>query len=66
MKIKLLKKLRRQYSLQERNGKFRVFDNKECLGGIYNQTPWIDKNSALEVQREWILKEGRKYEIAKR
>ena len=43
MKTKLLKRLRKRFELQQRNGKFKVFDNLECLGGIYNQTDFIDK-----------------------
>jgi hypothetical protein len=56
MKARLLKRLRKQYELQERNGKFRVFDNVECLGGIYNQTNWTTFEEAVENRRKWILK----------
>lgn len=61
MKTKLLKKLRKQFELQTRNGKYKVFDNVICLGGIYNQTDWIDKLEALKIRREWILKKSINY-----
>ena len=66
MKIKLLRKLRKQYSLQERNGKFRVFDNKECLGGVFNKTAWMSKEHALSIRRCWILEQALKYKKEKR
>jgi len=65
MKVKLLKKLRKQFELQQRNGKFRVFDNKECIGGIYNQTNFIDKKEAIEIRRQWILNEAQRYLVHK-
>ena len=61
MKTKLLKRLRKKYSLQERNGEFKVFDNEECAGGIFNQTIWLNKKDAVEIRRLWILKEAEKY-----
>ena len=65
MKTKLLKRLRKIYIIKERNGKYKAFENRECLGGIYNQTDWIDKNSAIEKRREWILEEALKYKFSK-
>ena len=65
MKAKILKRLRKQYVLQVRNGLYRAFDNKECLGGIYNQTDWIGKDEAIKKRRFWILEEARKYEVSK-
>jgi len=61
MKVKLLKKLRKLFQLHQRNGKYKAFENRECLGGIYNQTDWIDKNTAVEKRRDWILKEAQRY-----
>jgi len=65
MKVKLLKKLRRIFILKERNGRYKAFENRECLGGIYNQTEWVDKKTAIEKRRNWILEEARKYETDK-
>lgn len=65
MKAKLLKKLRKIYIIKERNGKYKVFETRECSGGIFNQTEWIDKNKAFEIRRKWILQESRRYEVAK-
>lgn len=65
MKAKLLKKLRKIYIIKERNAKYKAFENRECLGGIYNQTDWIDKDVAIEKRRFWILEEARKYEVSK-
>lgn len=65
MKAKLLKKLRKIYIIKERNGRYKAFENRECLGGIYNQTDWIDKDRAIEKRRDWILEEARKYEVSK-
>lgn len=65
MKVKLLKKLRKLFELQKRNGEYKVFENYECSGGIYNQTGWISKESAIEIRREMILKEARKYKVRK-
>lgn len=65
MKAKLLKKLRKIYIIKERNGKYKAFENRECLGGIYNQTDWVDKNGAIEQRRNWILEESRKYKVYK-
>ena len=65
MKAKLLKKLRKIYIIKERNGKYKTFEDRECLGGIYNQTDWIDKDKAIEKRRDWILEEARKYEVSK-
>jgi len=65
MKAKLLKKLRKIYIIKERNGKYKAFENRECLGGIYNQTDWIDKDKAIEKRRNWILEEAQKYKVSK-
>lgn len=65
MKVKLLKRLRRIFLLKERNGKYKAFEDRECSGGIYNQTDWIDKDKAIEKRRNWILEEARKYDVAK-
>lgn len=65
MKIELLRKLRKRYLLQKRNGKYKVFDTEECLGTIYNQTEWIDLKDALKIRRIWILKEAIKYKKPK-
>lgn len=65
MKIKLLKKLRKIYVIQERNNKYRVFENRECLGGSYNQTKWDNKETTIKMRRKWILKEARKYGVVK-
>lgn len=65
MKTKLLKKLRKIYIIKERNGKYKAFEDRECLGGIYNQTDWISKNKAIKQRRKWILEEARKYKVSK-
>lgn len=65
MKTKLLKKIRKIYIIKERNGKYKAFENRECLGGVYNQTDWINKNEAIKQRRKWILEEARKYEVSK-
>jgi hypothetical protein len=65
MKTKLLKRLRKQFELQQRNGKFKVFDNLECLGGIYNQTDFIDKKDAIQIRSQWILNEAQRYLVHK-
>jgi hypothetical protein len=66
MKVKLLKKLRKQIELKQRNGKFKVFDNSEYLGGIYYQTDFISKTYAIKTRREWILIAARKYLVYKK
>lgn len=66
MRTKLLKKLRKRYILQTRNGKYKVFDRQECLGMIYNQTDWIELKEALKIRRKWILEEAIKYKKPKR
>ena len=65
MKTKLLKKLRRRYILQTRNGKHKVFDRQECLGMIYNQTDWIGLKEALKIRRKWVLEEAIRYKKPK-
>lgn len=65
MKVKLLKKLRKQFELQYRNGKYKVFDNVVCLGGIYNQTNWVDREEAIRIRREWVLENSVNYSVAK-
>jgi hypothetical protein len=65
MKTKLLKRLRKQFELQQRNEKFKVFDNLECLGGIYNQTDFIDKKEAFKIRSKWILNEAQRYLVYK-
>lgn len=65
MKTKLLKRLRKQFELKQRNGKFKVFDNLECLGGIYNQTDFIDKKEAFKIRSQWILNEAQRYLVYK-
>lgn len=59
MKIKLLKKLRKKYLIQERNGKYRVFDKQECLGMVHNKTNWTSLKNALKIKRDWILRDLR-------
>ena len=66
MKTKLLKKLRGIYIIKERNNKYKAFENRVCLGGIFNQTDWIEKEKAFEQRREWILEEARKYDFSKK
>lgn len=66
MKTKLLKRLKRRYELQERNGRYRVFDNQKCSGDVYNQTDWIGINPAKQIRRKWILEEANKYLKPKR
>jgi hypothetical protein len=66
MKAKLLKKLRRKYEIQERNGHYRVFDIDECAGGVYNKTEWTSITVARVIQRKWILKEAQRYRVAKK
>lgn len=41
-------------------------ENGVCLGGIFNQTDWIEKEKAFEQRREWILEEARKYDFSKK
>ena len=65
MKTKLLKKLRKRYILQTRNGKYKVFDRQECLGMIYNQTDWIELKEALKIRRKWVLEEAIRYKKPK-
>ena len=65
MKTKLLKKLRKRFVLLQRNGKYKVYDNNVCLGGVYNQTDYMDKDKAVDILREWILKDARKYVVDK-
>ena len=65
MKTKLLKRLRKRFIIQERNGIYRVFDKQVRLGGIYNQTDWIYKQDALSIRRQWILREASNYKIPK-
>lgn len=55
MKTKLLKRLRKRFVIESRNGSYRVFDNLECLGNVYNKTSWISKHEAITIQRDWIL-----------
>ena len=66
MKTKLLKKLRKIYQLHERNGKFKVFEDRECYGAIYNQTDWISKGEALDIRREKILEYAQRYKTPKK
>lgn len=66
MKTKLLKRLRKRFVIQVRNGLFKVFDCRQCLGGVYNQTKWIDKKPAISIRREWILKEAQRYKKPKK
>ena len=66
MKTKLLKKLRKRYVLQTRNGKYKVFDRQECLGMIHNQTNWIELKEALKIRSEWVLEEAIRYKKPKR
>ena len=65
MKTRLLKKLRKRYILQTRNGKYKVFDRQECLGMVYNQTNWIELKEALKVRRKWVLEEAIRYKKPK-
>lgn len=65
MKAKLLKKLRKRYILQARNGKYKVFDMKECIGMVYGQTGWIELKEALNIRRKWILEEANRYKKPK-
>jgi hypothetical protein len=55
MKVKLLKKLRKRIVLQERNNSYRVWDNRKCLGSVYNKTPWMSLKQAKVVRSIWIL-----------
>ena len=66
MKTKLLKRLKKRFVVQERNGLFKVLDWKQCLGGVYNQTKWIEKKQALSIRRKWILKEAQRYKEPKK
>jgi len=61
MKTRLLRKLRKQISLEERNGKYRIFDHRPCSGGVYNKTDWKDKCSIISERRDWILREAQRY-----
>jgi hypothetical protein len=65
MKVKLLRKLRKIFIIKERNGKYKAFEDRECSGGIYNQTDWVDKEKAFEKRRNWILNEAKRYEVSK-
>ena len=60
MKVKLLKKLRKNYIIEIRNNEYRVFDTEEYSGGVYIKTPWLTKEEAIEIRRSWILKQARK------
>ncbi len=66
MKIKLLKKLRKLFELQERNNEFRVFENEECSGNIYNKTNWTSKSEAINIRRNWILEKAEHYRKPKK
>jgi len=66
MKAKLLKKLRKLFVIESRNNLYRVFENRQCLGGIYNYTNWNDFKTTKEKQRDLILNEASKYLTAKK
>lgn len=66
MKVRLLKKLHNIFEIHIRNGKYKVFENRECSGGIYNQTDWIDKENAFQIRRDWMIKEAQRYKKAKK
>ena len=67
MKAKLLKKLKCQYVIQQRNNEFRFFDNKECSGGIFNHSEWYkDIKYVRQIQREFILKRAQNWKTPKK
>jgi len=56
MKTKLLKKLRKRFTIQKRNNEYRFFETVICLGDVYNQSKWTtDINICREIQRSKIL-----------
>ena len=67
MKAKLLKKLRKQIVLLERNGRFKV--DVDEIGGVKYSTNWIaDEKEAKKMRREEILSRANvpKYKNPKR
>jgi len=67
MKAKLLKKLRKQIKLLERNGLFKV--DVDIIGGGLYSSDWIaDEKKAKKMRREEILLHARqpKHEKPKR
>lgn len=66
MKVKLLKRLRKIFQLHERNGKYKVYENRMCSGNIYNQTDWMPLKKALEIRRHKILEEAKTLIFSKR
>jgi len=53
MKAKLLKKLRKQIKLLERNGLFKV--DVDIIAGEKYSTCWTRRKEAIEIRREEIL-----------
>jgi hypothetical protein len=66
MKTRLLKRLRKRFILQTRNGKHRVLDRQLYLADVYCHVAWVDLPTALIIRRRWILKEAYAYLEMKR
>lgn len=63
MKAKLLKKLRKRYRLQERNGKLRL---RVVYGSFYGWTDWYEPSMAIEMRRNVILMDASSYAFPKK
>lgn len=66
MKAKLLKKLRKRFVIESRNGEYRAVDREEKSGGVTDCYDWGSLENALIDRRWMVLPEARKYKKAKR
>lgn len=66
MKARLLKKLRKRFVIEARNGDYRAVDKVEKSGGVVDCRDWGSLEDALFERRWMILPEARKYKKPKR
>jgi hypothetical protein len=67
MKVKLLKKLRRAFPIEIRNGRYRISYYKMYMGNKKHCfTEWVSKRVVIEMRREYILREAERCVVPKK